>query len=328
MSDTEAKAAATTPEASDEEAPSMNKLTLFYEKWDADKAKAWMKKIFQVWDTNDDGFLERSEINRWRELTTHKSDFHPFESDEDWVEYLKVNFGVELEEPKITLDQLFEIQKEVDQRALFLGGNSLFSDLWHMLDQGLIKDDQLVPHVVLKSECCICRKLKTMVNFRGITHDVRGDGQWSKPDTERVCIDCEEDSKYKVVSRHFELADIPFKFKFSFLTEGKNSHEVTKLYVDGELVGGIDYKGDGTNFAAKTYFKDKKVKTTSFFSLIDDEAQEKVDPEAGAFANKYFTELADRAKLSVNDLTLVLGDMFLFSNPDQVADIFFLESDD
>ena len=305
----------------------MNKLALFYENWDADQAKKWMEKIFNTWDKNGDGFLERSEINHWRELTTHKSDFIPFESDEAWIEYLKTNFGLELSEAKISLDQLFEIQKQVDAAAAYLGGNTLFTDIWHMLDKGIISDEQLVPHVVLKSECSVCKQMKPMIAFRGITHDARGDGQWSKPDNERACIDCEEDSKYKVVSRYFELNGVNFRFKFSFFSEGKNSHEVTKLYVDDELVGGIDYRGDGVNFAAKTYYKDNMVKTTSFFSLLEKEAVEKVEAESANEASKYLSELAEKCKVNMNQLVLILGDMFLFSNPDQVADIFGLDSD-
>lgn len=310
-----------------------------------------MEKIFKTWDKNGDGFLERSEINHWRELTTHPSDFVPFDTDEEWIEYLKNNFGLELSQPKISLDQLFEvlfsstpnrflilqIQKQVDAAATYLGGNTLFTDIWHMLDKGIISDDQLVPHVVLKSECSICKKKKPMIDFRGITHDARGDGQWSKPDNERSCIDCEDDSKYRTVSRYFELNDVNFRvpalsFSLSTLSNFSSSSSLSSLRARtatksrsfswmvhshescvteraDELVGGLDYRGDGVNFAAKSYYKDKKVKTTSFFSLLQKEVAEKVEKENAEEASKFFSSLAEKCKVTTNQLVLILGDM-------------------
>jgi len=59
-----------------------NKNILFYKKWDETTAKAWLAKIFDTYDVNKDGFLERSEINDWRKKTTHPKFYQPFESDE------------------------------------------------------------------------------------------------------------------------------------------------------------------------------------------------------------------------------------------------------
>lgn len=59
-----------------------NKNILFYKKWDEETAKAWLKKIFDHYDVNNDGFLERSEVNDWRKKTTHPKFFEPFEDDD------------------------------------------------------------------------------------------------------------------------------------------------------------------------------------------------------------------------------------------------------
>jgi hypothetical protein len=304
----------------------LNKLILFYDKWDENQAKLWLKKIFDTYDKNGDGHLERSEINDWRQKTTHPKDFRPLTDDKEWADYLFTSFGIKLEKPMITLEQLFEIQKIVDAKAQYLGGNTLFTDIWHMLDLGIINDPQLVPHVVLRSKCRICGEAKKMIDFRGITHDARGDGQWSKSDNERVCIDCEEESAYKTVTRFFDLNGVKFKFRFSFVRDAMTAHEVTKLFVDDEVVGGIDFREEGPHFLAKAYFKGKKGKTTSLFALKDPEPVVEDVPEVQKAAFEYYSQLAARSKVSVTQLTLILGDMFLFPNPDQVADIFGLTS--
>jgi hypothetical protein len=82
----------------------------------------------------------------------------------EWKQYLKVHFGVDLGEgpAKISLEQLFTIQKAQDSKAQYLGGNTLFTDIVHMLDLGVISDAGMVKHVVLKSKCSRCGDYKKL----------------------------------------------------------------------------------------------------------------------------------------------------------------------
>lgn len=226
------------------------------------------------------------------------------------------------------MDQLFEIQRIVDSKAMYVGGNTLFTDIWHMLDNGAIGDESLVPHVVLRSKCSRCGALKKMVDFRGITTDVHGEGgQWMKPDSERVCIDCEGEAHMQTISRHFELNGVAFVYQFSFTknAEDGTAREVTKLFVDGGLVGRIDYREEGRSYVARTFFDEKPVKLVTYFPLVDNKPTETFLGDARKEAHDYFERLAKRAGSNANDLALILSDMFLFPNPYQVADIFGLD---
>jgi len=313
----------------------LNKNFLFYRAWNEETAKLWLKKVFDTYDVNKDGFLERSEINDWRKKTTHPKDYRPFESDAEWKEYIKVHFGVELGDvPKITFEQLFAIQKAQDAKSQYLGGNTLFTDLWHMLDLGVISDSSLVPHVVIKSKCSRCGESKRLIDYRGVAADVKGQGgQWLKPDTDRVCIECETEQHLKSITRTFELNGIEFVYKFLWtpappgpsvgVTERK---EITRLYVDGNLVGRIDYREEGPNYVARTFFDEKPVKSVAYFALDDKEPREKIIEEKNKDdARKYFGNLAKRTGTTPKDLALILSDLFLFPTPYQVNDIFAIE---
>jgi hypothetical protein len=305
-----------------------NKNILFYQKWNEETAKQWLKKIFDHYDANKDGSLERSEVNDWRKKTTHARDYHPFESDEEWKEYLKVHFGIDLgADAKITLEQLFAIQKAQDSKAQYLGGNTLFTDIWHMLDLGVVGDSSLVPHVVIKSKCCRCGQSKRLIEFRGVAADVKGQGgQWMKPDTERVCIECEPEQHYKTITRAFELNGVDFVYKFMWNPPPGEKKEITRLYVDGALVGHIEYREEGRNYAARTYFDGKPVKSVAYFALDDSVPREKIMEEKNKEdARLYFNNLAKRTGTNAKDLALILSDLFLFPNPFQVADIFALD---
>jgi len=311
-----------------------NKNVLFYERWDEETAKSWLAKIFKTYDVNGDGQLERSEINDWRKKTTHPRDFRPFETDDEWKEYVKVHFGIELAEAKITLEQLFAIQKAQDVKAQYLGGNTLFTDIWHMLDLGVISDPTLVPHVIIKSKCSRCGEQKRLLDFRGVAADVKGQGgQWMKPDSDRVCIDCESEAHLKTITRYFEINGVEFVYKFAWsplppgaLPTAVEKKEITRLYIDGSLVGRIDYTEEGRNYVARTYFDGKPVKLVVFFALDDKNPRTKIVEEANkAEAKRYFESLAKRTGFSVSDLALTLSELFLFPNPYQVSDIFALE---
>jgi hypothetical protein len=306
-----------------------NKNVLFYKKWNEETAKAYLKKIFDYYDANKDGTLERSEVNDWRKKTTHPKEYRPFDSDDEWKEYLKVSFGVDLgTEAKVTFDQLFAIYKAQDSKAAYLGGNTLFTDLWHMLDQGVISDPSLVPHVVIKSKCSRCGQNKRLIDYRGVAADVRGQGgQWLKPDTDRVCIDCESEQNYKTITRSFELNGVAFVYKYLWTQPPSEKKENTRLYVDGALVGRIEYREEGANYVAKTFFDQKPVKSVSYFALDDPVPREKfVEESTKQEARAYFASLAKRTGTSVNDLALILSDLFLFPNPYQVSDIFALDA--
>jgi hypothetical protein len=305
-----------------------NKNALFYSKWNEETAKLWLKKIFEHYDANKDGTLERSEVNDWRKKTTHPKDYHPFESDDEWKEYLKVHFGIDLgAEAKISLEQLFSIQKAQDTKAQFLGGNTLFTDIWHMLDLGVISDASLVPHVIIRSRCSRCFKSKRLIEFRGVAADVKGQGgQWMKPDTERVCVDCEAEQHYKTITRSFELNGIEFVYKFLWLAPPAEKKEITRLYIDGAVVGSIEYREEGRNYVAKTFFDGKPVKSVAYLALDDTVPREKIVEEKNRQeARQYFESLAKRTGTNVKDLALILSDLFLFPNPFQVADIFALD---
>jgi len=200
-----------------------------------------------------------------------------------------------------------------------------------MLDLGVISDAGLVPHVTIKSKCSRCGNLKRLIDFRGVTADVKGQGgQWLKPDTERVCIDCEAEQNLKSVTRYFSLNGIEFVYKFLWtpapaapLPGVQERREITRLYVDGSLVGRIDYQEEGRNYVARTYFDEKPVKSVSYFPLADPQPTETfVNEAARAEAKHYFETLAKRAETSVDNLALILSDLFLFPNPFQVGDIF------
>jgi len=312
-----------------------NKNLLFYKKWDEETAKKWLKKIFDHYDANHDGFLERSEVNDWRKKTTHPKDYHPFESDAEWKEYIKVHFGIDLgEQAKITFEQLFSLQKAQDSKAQYLGGNTLFTDIWHMLDLGVIRDDSLVPHVIIKSKCSRCGVNKRLIDFRGVAADVKGQGgQWTKPDTERVCIECEPEQHLKSISRSFELNGIEFVYKFAWtpapavpLPGGSERKEITRLFVDGALVGRVVYQEEGRNYVARTFFDEKPVKSIAYFPLDDQGIHQKfVEEKNKTEAKQYFESLAKRTGTSVNDLALILSDLFLFPSPYVVSDIFALD---
>jgi len=305
-----------------------NKNALFYQKWNEETAKTYLKKIFDTYDVNKDGALERSEINDWRKKTTHPKDYQPFESDQEWKEYLKVHFGVDLgAEAKITLEQLFQIQKVLDSKAQYLGGNTLFTDIYHMFDLGVISDAGLVKHVVIKSKCSRCGQSKRLIDFRGVAADVRGQGgQWLKPDTERVCIDCEAEQQYKTITRTFEINGVQFEYKFLWMPPPAEKKEITRLYVDGALVGRVEYREEGRNYVAKTFFDNKPVKNVAYFALDDPQPREQfIAATTKAEARAYFEQLAKRTETTSKELALILSDLFLFPNPYIVSDIFALE---
>ena len=253
----------------------------------------------------------------------------------EWREYIKVHFGVDLgENPKITFEQLWTIQKQMDQKAQYLGGNTLFTDLWHMLDLGVISDDSLVPHVVIKSKCSRCGLSKRLIDFRGVAADVMGQGGlWLKPDTERICIVCEAEQHLKTITRTFELNGIEFVYKFAWtpappaaVPGASERKEITRLFVDGGLVGRIEYREEGPNYVARTFFDEKPVKSVAYFALDDKAPREKIiEQKNKEDARSYFESLAKRAGTTPKDLALVLSDLFLFPTPYQVNDIFAIE---
>jgi Ca2+-binding EF-hand superfamily protein len=308
-----------------------NKNILFYKQWTEETARLWLEKIFNSYDVNKDGFLERSEVNDWRQKTTHPKFYKPFATDDEWKEYLKVSFGLDLGagDAKITLEQLFQIQKAVDQKAQYLGGNTLFTDIWHMLDLGVISDSGLVPHVVLRSKCSRCGEKKRLLDFRGVTADVRGQGgQWLKSDQERICVDCEAEQAFKSISRSFELNGIEVEYKFLWVPPAQGAterKEITKLFIDGSLVGHVDYQEEGRNYVARTFFDRKPVKVVTYFQLGDPLPRETLVGDVQKEAKAYFTALAKRAGTNTHELALILSDLFLFPNPYQVADIFGLD---
>jgi hypothetical protein len=308
-----------------------NKNILFYKKWDEATAKVWLKKIFDHYDKNKDGTLERAEVNDWRQKTTHPKFYTPFATDDEWKDYLKVNFGIDLGagEAKITLEQLFAIQKSVDNKASYLGGNTLFTDIWHMLDLEVIGDAELVPHVTLKSKCSRCGDRKRLIDFRGVTADVRGQGgQWLKSDQERICIDCEAEQAFKTITRYFDLHGVEFEYKFMWVPPAPGASErkeITRLYVDGLLVGHVDYQEEGRNYVARSFFDKKPVKIVTYFPLADPLPKEQWVGEVRAEAKTYFSNLAKRSGTDSHQLALILSDLFLFPNPYQVADIFGLD---
>jgi len=310
-----------------------NKNILFYQKWDEETAKQWLKKIFDTYDVNKDGVLERSEINDWRQKTTHPKYYAPFASDDEWKEYLKVNFGVDLGDgpAKITVEQLFQIQKAQDAKAQYLGGNTLFTDIWHMLDLGVISDPGLVPQVKLISKCSRCGEKKRLLHFRGVTADVRGEGgQWLKSDQDRVCVECEAEAHLKQITRYFSLNGVDFEYRFSWQPPAAagavaDRREITRLYVEGALVGRIVYQEEGRNYVARTFFDEKPVKVVQFFALADTKAREEFVGAVREEAKAYFTGLAKRCGTNAHDLALILSDLFLFPNPYQVGDIFGID---
>jgi len=308
-----------------------NKNILFYKQWTEETARQWLEKIFNSYDVNKDGFLERSEVNDWRKKTTHPKFYKPFASDDEWKEYLKVTFGIDLGagDAKITLEQLFQIQKAVDAKAQYLGGNTLFTDIWHMLDLGVISDPGLVPHVVLRSKCSRCGEKKRLLDFRGVTADVRGQGgQWLKSDQERICVDCEPEQAFSSISRSFELNGVDFEYKFLWVPPVPGSterKELTKLFVDGSLVGHVDYQEEGRNYVARTFFDRKPVKVVTYFPLGETLPRETPVGDVQKEAKAYFTALAKRCGTNSHELALILSDLFLFPNPYQVADIFGLD---
>jgi len=201
-----------------------------------------------------------------------------------------------------------------------------------------ITDAGLVPHVTLKSTCSRCGERKKLIDFRGVSTDVRGQGgQWLKADTERVCIDCEGESHLKTITRYFTLNDIEFVYKFAWqpppASTGANAaapaqserREITRIFVDGSLVGRIDYREEGRNYVARTYFDEKAVKIVAYFALGDEKPRETFLGDTRKEAKAYFNSLAKRCNTNTHQLALILSDLFLFPNPYQVSDIFGLD---
>jgi len=162
---------------------------------------------------------------------------------------------------------------------------------------------------------------------------VRGQGgQWLKADQDRICIDCESEQAFKSITRYFTLNDVEFEYKFLWVPStapagapGGDRKEITRLFVDGLLVGHVDYQEEGRNYVARTFFDKKPVKLVTHFPLADPVPQESYVGDVRKEAKAYFTALAKRAGTDTHQLALILSDLFLFPNPYQVADIFGLD---
>jgi len=200
-----------------------------------------------------------------------------------------------------------------------------------MLDRGVIstKDTGLVPHVVLLSKCSRCGEKKRLIEFRGVSADVRGQGgQWLKPDTERVCVECEAEQNLKTITRYFELNGVEFEYRFAWSTPGAGGErrEITRLLIDGSIVGRVDLQEEGRNYVARTFFDEKPVKVVAYFALGDEKPRETFPGDTRKEARAYFDSLSKRCGTNAHDLALILSDLFLFSSPYVVADIFGIDA--
>ena len=83
--------------------------------------------------------------------------------------------------------------------------------------------------------------------------------------------------------------------------------EITRLYVDGALVGRVEYREEGRNYVAKTYFDNKPVKNVAYFALDDPKPREQfIEATTKAEARAYFEQLAKRTETTSKELALIL----------------------